>query len=308
MKTVLVNLSNQLYKDSRNRLNESARRHGIEDILSWDFEEIKQTPFYPPNKAILDQPTGMGYWLWKPYILLEALKGLSDGDLVIYSDSGIEIIAPLDPLCRICREEQPILLFGNGDFTNSLWTKRDCFILMDCDEEVFWYGPHCDASFLLLKKSPFVLKFLQEWLEFACDKRILTDMPNTFGKKDLPEFREHRRDQSILSLLAQKYQVPLYRSPTQFGNHYKIYPYRLEKEFNCVNQYRQRSVRYYAVLPYYNSPYFQLLDHHRQKNQSVEAKDPKAKIMGFLRWLRSFSRTIRHRKSPGVTRVRKGVK
>lgn len=308
MKAVLVNLSNQLYKDSRDRLNKSARQHGIEDIISWDFEEIKQTPFYIQNRTILDQVPGMGFWLWKPYILLEAMKGLSDGDVVIYSDSGIEIIAPLDPLFHLCRGDQPILLFGNGDFTNSLWTKRDCFILMDCDQEVFWYGPHCDAAFLLVRRSHLSIQFLQEWLKFACDERILTDMPNSSGKKDLPEFREHRRDQSILSLLAQKYQIPLYRSPTQFGNHYKTYPYRLEKEFNCVNQYRQRTVNHYAVLPYYNSPYFQLLDHHRQKNQSAETGRPAAKIIGFLRWLRSFTRAILHRKGPVVTRVRKGVK
>ncbi|MES1160081.1 MAG: hypothetical protein ABUM51_04940, partial [Bacteroidota bacterium] len=175
MRTVLVNLSNELYKDSRIRLNESAGRHGISEVRSWDFEELKQTAFYAQNRAILDQPTGIGYWLWKPYVILEALKALSDGDIVIYSDSGIEIIAPLDPLIDLCREDEPVLLFGNGDYINAFWTKRDCFVLMDCDRELFWYGPHCDAAFLLVRKCPLSLKFLQEWLNFACDQRILTD-------------------------------------------------------------------------------------------------------------------------------------
>jgi len=295
MKAVLVNLSNQLYKDSRDRLNESARRHGIGEVKSWDFEEIKQTSFYPENRIILDQPSGMGYWLWKPYIMLEAMKGVSDGDIVIYSDSGIEIIASLDPLFRLCREEQPIVLFGNGDFRNAIWTKRDCFILMDCDEEAFWYGPHCDASFILMRRSPFSIKFLEEWLKFSRDERILSDLPNTSGKKELPEFKEHRHDQSILSLLAQKYHLPLYRMPSQYGNHYKMYPYRLAEEFNCVNQYRQESVNYYAVLPYYNSPYFQLLDHHRTK-KGPETGGTKGRMNKWMIWIKAMLYRIRAKK------------
>lgn len=286
MRAVLVNLSNQLYETSRARLNESAVRHGIENILSWDFEEIRSTPFYTQHRAILDQPRGMGYWLWKPFILLEALKGLSDGDIVIYSDSGIEILAPLDPLLKICRDDQPLLLFGNGDLINAAWTKRDCFILMDCDRPGFWNGPVCDAAFLLVRRSPFTLSFLQEWLKFATDQRILTDLPNTSGKRDLPDFISHRHDQSILSLLAQKYQVPLYRMPTQFGNHYKTYPYRLENEFNCINQYYQDPVDYYAAIPYYNSPYYQLLDHHRDQHngegRSKKNRPGKLAILGFI--------------------------
>jgi hypothetical protein len=265
MRVVLVNLSDQLFKDSRLRLNASAERFGIKEIRSWDFQEIKQTSFYRENREILDEPRGMGSWLWKPYIILEAMKGLSDDDIVLYCDSGMEFIAPPDPLFDLSSQEQPVVLFGNGNFTNSLWTKRDCFVLMDCDSELFWYGPHCDASFILMRKSALSMKFTEEWLRFACDKRIISDMPNTTGKKDLREFRDHRHDQSILSLMAQKYRLPLYRMPTQYGNHYKAYPYRLNAEFNCVNQYRQQQVNYYAVVPYYNSPYFQLLDHHRSK-------------------------------------------
>lgn len=279
MKVVLVNLSNQRYAASRARLNASAQRQGIHDIRSWDFEDIKHTSFYDQHRNILDQPRGMGYWLWKPYILLEAIKDLSDGDIVIYCDSGIEIIAPLDPLLAICRDQQQLLLFGNGNFINASWTKRDCFILTDCDRESCWKGPQCDAAFMLVRRSSFTLKFLQEWLQYASDPRILTDLPNTSGKRNLPDFISHRHDQSILSLLAQKYQVSLYRIPSQFGNHYKMYPYRLESEFNCINQYQQQPVNYYAAIPYYNSPYSQLLDHHREQDKGMGGNTKKLPLI-----------------------------
>ena len=273
MRIVLTNLSNKLFENSRFRLNESARKFGITDIRSYDFDELKSTAFYRDNREIFELPKGIGYWLWKPYIIMETMKTLSDGDIVIYSDCGIEIENKLETLISVCSEVQPVLLFGNGNFTNSKWTKRDCFILMDCDNELFWKGAHCDAAFSLFKKNGMVLQFLSEWLEYARDKRILTDLKNTCGKNNLPDFTEHRWDQSILSLLAQKYRVPFYRMPTQFGNHYKSYPYRRENEFNCINQYKSVPVNFYAIIPYYNSDYPQLLNHHRTKGNQNPAKN-----------------------------------
>ncbi|WP_431216017.1 hypothetical protein ACQ86N_16030 [Puia sp. P3] len=86
---------------------------GIDNIRSYDFEDIKKTPFYAENRGILDGPF-MGYWLWKPFIILEALKNAADGDIVVYADSGLEITASLDPLFELCIKDTPILLFGNA--------------------------------------------------------------------------------------------------------------------------------------------------------------------------------------------------
>jgi hypothetical protein len=266
MRIVLTNLSNKLFENSRSRLNESARKFGIKEIRSLDFEELKTSSFYTENQEILDQPNGIGYWLWKPFIILESMKTLSEGDIVIYSDCGIEIIDRLEALISLCSESEPVLLFGNGNFTNSMWIKRDCFVLMNCDSELYWKGPHCDAAFSLFRKNKLSLQFLGDWLEYARDKRILTDLANTCGKRNLRGFLEHKWDQAILSLLAQKYQFPLYRMPSQFGNHYKIPRFRRENEFNCINQSVQVQVNYYAIIPYYNSDYPQLLNHHRTKN------------------------------------------
>lgn len=272
MRVLLTNLSNKPFEESRFRLNRSAERFGITEIRSYDFEDIRKTPFFEENRAILEHPTGMGYWLWKPFIILEALNEVPQGSIVVYCDSGIEIISTLDPLLTICREQTPIALFGNGDLQNAQWTKRDCFILMDCDTEYFWKGPQCDAAFALFRKCEQTMLFVREWLDYCLDARIITDQPNSCGKRDLPDFIEHRRDQAVLSLLALKHRLSFFRMPTQFGNHYKQPLFRVAGEFNCVNQYRQVPVSHYAVIPFYNSPYFQLLDHHRGQNRTTPAK------------------------------------
>jgi hypothetical protein len=289
MRVVLTNLSDKVFENSRMRLNESARKYGITEIRSYDIEELKDTSFYFENREILDQPKGIGYWLWKPYIIIEAMKSLSDGDIVLYSDCGIEISDRMESIISICKDKQPVLLFGNGNFRNSTWTKRDCFILMDCDRELYWKGPHCDASFSLFRKNNQSHQFLNDWLLYAMDKRVLTDLPNTCGKRNLPDFNEHRCDQSILSILAQKYQLPLYRMPTQYGNHYKTYPFRKESEFNCISQNNPIQVKHYAAIPYYNSEYPQLLDHHRTKTNSKPIKkNAIARIVRIAGKMRKF--------------------
>lgn len=289
MKVALTNLSNNLYEQSRYRLNESALKFGIPEIYSYDFEDIKSSSFYSENKELLDQPRGLGYWLWKPHLVLQVFNQLTNGDIVIYSDSGIEIIDYLDPLVKICQERAPVMLFGNSDLVNFTWTKRDCFILMKADTEEFWYSLQCDAAFAIFKKSDLATRFLQDWLTFGSDPRIISDIPNTCGKNNLFGYIEHRWDQSILSILARQYNLPLFRMPTQFGNHYKMAGFQIKNEFNCVNQLDQRQVNFYIEHAYDNSPYFQLLNHHRSTNRKrneVKKNNLKKKVDRRIQYLK----------------------
>ena len=270
MRVVLTNLSNKLYEKSRLRLNDSALEHGIKEINSFDFEDLKKFSFYEKNKKILNAPKGIGYWLWKPFIILETMKNISDGDIIVYADCGIEIIENLDPLFSVCKENNPVLLFANENLKNKFWTKRDCFVIMNCDSKKYWDGIQSDASFSLFRKSPESELFLNEWLNYSSDERVISSNPNVCGKKNFFGFKEHRWDQSVLSLLAINYDLELFRMPTQFGNHYKIPGLRVPGEFNCVNQVNQKQVSYYSSNPYQNSHYYQLLDHHRTKANAGE--------------------------------------
>lgn len=267
MRVVLTNLSNKLYEESRFRLNNSALKYGISEINSFDFEDIKKYPFYESNKKILSEPKGIGYWLWKPFIILEGMKNISEGDIIVYADCGIEIIGNIDPLINICKESNPILLFTNETIKNKYWTKRDCFVIMGCDNKKYWDSLQCDAAFSLFKKSKESELFLEEWLHFCRDERVITSNPNVCEKNNFFGFNEHRWDQSVLSLLAIKYNIDLFRVPTQFGNHYKIPEFRKLCERNCISQFNTKQVSFYAKHPAYNSPYFQLLDHHRNKTE-----------------------------------------
>jgi len=272
---------------------------GIHEIQSWDFENFKKTNFYSQYKELLDQPKGLGFWAWKAYIILEAFNSINDNDIVIYSDCGHEIIADLQPLIDICQKSAPILLFENGNLDNASWTKRDCFIRMNCDSKKYWYGKQVDASFALFRKSKLTINFLEEWLTFCCDWQANTNNINSLGKSNLPSFIEHRWDQSILSLLSIKWNIELYRMPSQFGNHYKLPEFRIKNEFNCKNQFNPKQLSYYSTTPLLNSPYFQLLNHHRTKKQTADNNDRYVKhistILGYPKRLVKRMATLLHK-------------
>jgi uncharacterized protein YndB with AHSA1/START domain len=189
MKIWIVSYADALFLASQGRLVESARRYRINEIRSWNRDSLERTSFYSLHKAILDLKRGAGYWLWKPFIIEETLKEMEDGDVVIYSDAGIEIVGELSPLIDLCLQKSGILLFaGHYDDLGApgpnlcyKWTKRDCFVLMGCDEPHYHQGQLLDASFMVLAKTERSIAFIREWLFYCAQSQILTDDPNRCG-------------------------------------------------------------------------------------------------------------------------------
>lgn len=293
MKIYLVNFATPNFYKAQKKLNKSALRFGVDHCIPYNQRILKKTEFYKKNKKILDQERGAGYWLWKPFIILETLRAVEDGDIVIYSDSGAEIISPLDPLIDLCRQKGGILLFNvhtpNGKHTNIMWTKRDCFVLMDADTPRFHNAEQIAGSPQLYQKTSRSMALLEEWLSYCTDERILTDIPNRCGHDNYIEFKDHRHDQSVLSIVALRHGVETFRDPSQFGNHLKLTVYR--------NQGELAAGLGYSSAPYINSPYGTIFYLHRERNFSL--------IHRAQRFLKKFSSTPPISDAPPATSVAK---
>ena len=86
---------------------------------------------------------------------------------------------------------------------------------------------------------------MSEYLYYAQDKRIITDDPNELGYNNYEGFRDHRHDQSILSLLTKKY-VQVNANKTNL-NLTLIKKYR-EVMPTIFCHYRQRGIDSYEGL------------------------------------------------------------
>lgn len=249
---ILLNYANGYYKKSQLLNSKSGIEiGGFDKVVSCSPKNI-DSEFWHRNLRILSQKRFGGYCLWKPYIIHKALLEMSHGDVLFYCDSGAVFKQPMtrflenfrtgigdDIICFEWRsQEKPSL--------EKQWTKRDCFLLMDCDTPKYWDSTQRLASFSVYKKTSLSVDFVMSWLRYCEDERIVTDLPNTCGKPNYPEYIQHRHDQSVFSLLAKKYGFAAFRDPSQNGNEFMdIYP---------------------------NSQYGQLIDHTRRRNKSLLQK------------------------------------
>jgi hypothetical protein len=216
----LINYAHNSHYAAQHRNSKSGfLKGGFDEAIPFS-QNIMDFKFVRKNKRILNNSKGAGYWLWKPYIILKCLRFHTEGTYIFYSDSGAEFIHSIDPLIEL---GQDITLFhtdpvpGNKEL---MQTKRDAFILMDCDEEKYVQSNPRHGGFQLYRVCEKSINFVEEYLKLCQDERIITDQPNVMGYENFTGFIAHRHDQSILSLLSKKHNIPSFRDPTQFGNPY----------------------------------------------------------------------------------------
>jgi hypothetical protein len=272
MKLWLVCYANRQYAKAQRALVCSAQRRGFDHIRVFNDRHLQQTDFFLQHQAILSQPRGAGYWLWKPFYIGQVLQEAAPDDVVVYSDSGIEFIADLHPLIDICKRGLGPMLFQTHGHLNITWTKRDCFVGMDCDLPAYREAQQVMGGFQIYRACEASFEFVHSWLHDCCQPQLLTDAPNECGLPNYPEFIEHRHDQSILSLLAAARRLPIYRDPSQWGTPWALPEFLPSGTLNKA-----------AISPYENSPYGQLLNQHRRK------KGPRRRrLRTFIRQLRSI--------------------
>lgn len=223
MKKYLISFADEKYKLKQKNLNNSGLNY-FDYIISYSPNDYS-FEFYNENSKILTQNRGCGYWLWKSYFLLETFKIMNDDDILFYIDSGNTIINDINILIDYCsKDNNGIILFDNRDsnpynnvWQNYEWTKIDCFNMMNCNVDNYVYGNQVNASYQIYKKNNFTLKFLEENYHFSKNENIITDIPNITGI-NYTGFKDHRHDQSILSLLSIKHNITILRDPSEWGN------------------------------------------------------------------------------------------
>jgi hypothetical protein len=208
-KVKLLTYADHNYYNVQVALEKKAKESGVfDEVISKTKLQLLQTNFYKAFKHILDQPRGAGYWLWKAYYIYLTLGQCQKDDILVYMDCG-DSLEETDTMrdFLINRMKDTDILLTDGAYPNKDWTKRDCFVLTECDEEKYWNGLQVEAGIIVVKNTWPTQQFLLQWLDKCQDERILTDMENTQGKENFETFKDHRHDQSVLSLFKIKYGI-----------------------------------------------------------------------------------------------------
>jgi hypothetical protein len=88
----------------------SARMMGVDEALAMTPDNLSEE--FKLFNEVLNEPRGAGYWLWKPYVIYRAMLHMNEGDTLIYSDAGVEFVAPVRDI--INRMDEDIFFFTNG--------------------------------------------------------------------------------------------------------------------------------------------------------------------------------------------------
>jgi hypothetical protein len=171
--------------------------------------------FKSKNTHILNLPRGSGYWIWKPYIILKKLLEIEEGDILCYNDSKYLWVKNIRQFEANVLSGKNIGVYKNkpnepATIEKEL-TKFDALALMNIKHENNFRNNVINtnqvwAGFIILRKTFNPIRFVGEWLTYVQDQRIVTDSPSIFGPENTC-FRDHRHDQSVLSLLCKKWGI-----------------------------------------------------------------------------------------------------
>ncbi len=224
MKVFLVSFADEVNRPALERLRIQAETMDVYDnFLGFHPKDLDAAFCEEFSDVMVRSNRGFGYFVWKPQILIQALRRLDVGDVIHYVDAGCHLNPAgrmrLQSYINMCVESDlGILVFSNSGasvqadppkhqlpgFPMSAWTKGDLLDHFGVREDVnVLSSEQIVGTTFLLQKRPQTQRLVEDWLGvYRFDFRLADDSssrsPNVQG------FMEHRHDQAILSLLCMR--------------------------------------------------------------------------------------------------------
>ena len=196
----------------------SADHLKISDLFFWKFDDILKTDFYKKNRDLIDNPNpDMNGRCYKPFVILDSLQRIGDGDFLIYNDISPEHwidvsfdseFIDTDVIKDLCDSNKGILsseviwIVNNevSPHTHENFTTEMCIETMNMRD--YRYSIQHASGMMVLRKNKTTIDFVREWLKWnsmpeCASLSSLDGSVNYYDSKKLG----HRHDQSISGLL-----------------------------------------------------------------------------------------------------------
>jgi hypothetical protein len=158
-----------------------------------------------------------GFWSWKPFIIDATLSQMQDGEILFYHDSNIErypfygsFTKPFDVFARKLLKlvnADIFVPFEKQGLLAQQHVKKYCFETIGEYNDYYRKWPLLNANRIIIRKTPFTVDLVKQWLNYCCDEKIL--LPEK--EKEGP-LMCHTHDQAILTTLTRK-QIKLGKLP-----------------------------------------------------------------------------------------------
>lgn len=194
----------------KNQAKKFSRIQGINVYNDKDLEAILQ------NKSELlefvkSNSRGYGYWIWKPLIILDMFRRFPDCAGVIYLDVGCELNYNVESELRL-KQYIKDATAHEGLFFSIPFIEEDCThpaLITKLQAKDLRNTRQIMATTFLIKNGVIGNNLVQNWLNLMLEddfKYLLGEAKEGMqvSNSEYPNYREHRHDQSILSLLVKE--------------------------------------------------------------------------------------------------------
>lgn len=167
---------------------------------------------------------GMGFWMWKSYIVKHYYNSLKEGDILFYIDAGCVLNIKgkdvfLEYVNQVKLSNSGILVFQQN-YKEKLYTKADVFDFLDANTQEFTDSYQIYAGCFFIQKRKTNDEIILRWYDICHNHfDLLSDNPSKIDNYD--GFKFHRYDQSVFSVLVKKYNPvihPIEETYPQSGN------------------------------------------------------------------------------------------
>lgn len=234
------------YHNAVARICKQAQSFGIfDEIIGLTENDLKNdSDFWEKHKNfVLNNKRGFGYWIWKPYLIHKIMSGkMSDGDIIFYSDCGCELnVRGKQKFFEYLKlvEEKENLAF-QIDFFEKNWSKMDLIKILGMEND---NTGQIQATVQFYKKSQKNLNILSQIYKLCTIANYHYVDDSISKEKNHETFKEHRHEQSILSLLFKKNNCFFMKDETYFdpewknGAEYPIWTMRNKTGKSLIQKY-----------------------------------------------------------------------
>lgn len=221
------------FHDSVKRIcKEAEDLHFFDKIKGYTEIDLKNNESFweKHGNFIENNSRGYGYWIWKSFLIKKELDHLNENDILIFCDAGCQInkhgkqrLLEYIDLLYMNHDNYGLISF-QLEFKEMWYTKQKIFEYFDCDESSK-HMLQCAANIIIIKKNSHSMNIINEWYNSCNHYHLIND---EIGNED-HSFRENRHDQSILSILCNKYGSIKLLDETYFhpywDEHGKDYPF-----------------------------------------------------------------------------------
>jgi len=194
----------------KNRLQ--ALKVGVDDARAYGVKDLSPA-WTKKHHEILSQRRGAGWWLWKPYLILRALKDPAvpwARGVVMWVDAGNYLFADPRSLVESALWHSDVAALRLKTCLEADWTSSRSLQQLNVSRRyAVTDRPQLGAYFLLFRKTQIAISFVEDWLRRSEDPIALIGGVDSDGMGDevseIPGFQKHQADQSVFSVLFKDY-------------------------------------------------------------------------------------------------------